>query len=111
MRPLSSRWRFSLLPPVSGGAGDDDEALHTVGRPRPGAAAEVRDEAGDPVAPGTVGELWLQTPTAMSGYWNDPESTAATLVDGWLRTGDLALIDDRGCFRLAGRITDAGKAT
>jgi acyl-CoA synthetase (AMP-forming)/AMP-acid ligase II len=39
----------------------------------------------------------------MSGYWNDPEATAAVLRDGWLHTGDLARIDDAGCVRLAGR--------
>ena len=39
----------------------------------------------------------------MAGYWRDDEGTAATLVDGWLRTGDLGTIDDRGNLRLAGR--------
>ena len=39
----------------------------------------------------------------MSGYWNDPEATAESLVDGWLRTGDLARVDSAGCYRLAGR--------
>ena len=94
----------------SGGTGlataldaDDDEALHTVGRPRPGIAAEVRDPEGRALPVGDVGELWLHTPTAMSGYWRDPERTADALVDGWLRTGDLAHVDDRGCFRLTGR--------
>lgn len=39
----------------------------------------------------------------MRGYWRDDEATAATIVDGWIRTGDLARIDERGLFRLAGR--------
>jgi acyl-CoA synthetase (AMP-forming)/AMP-acid ligase II len=39
----------------------------------------------------------------MAQYWRDPEATAATLVDGWLRTGDLGALDERGCLRLAGR--------
>jgi acyl-CoA synthetase (AMP-forming)/AMP-acid ligase II len=97
----------------SGGTGlgtaldaDDDEALHTVGRPRPGVAAEVRDDDGQALIDGEVGELWLQTPSAMSGYWNDPEGTTEALVDGWLRTGDLAHVDDAGCFRLAGRVKE-----
>ena len=97
----------------SGGTGlgtaldaDDDEALHTVGRPRPGVAAEVRDDDGQALVDGEVGELWLQTPSAMSGYWNDPEGTTEALVDGWLRTGDLAHVDDAGCFRLAGRVKE-----
>jgi acyl-CoA synthetase (AMP-forming)/AMP-acid ligase II len=86
----------------SGGCGtgtafdaDDDEALHTVGKPRPGIDVAVRD-----------GELWLRSPTQMAGYWQDSAATAAALVDGWLRTGDLARLDDRGNIVLAGRSTD-----
>jgi acyl-CoA synthetase (AMP-forming)/AMP-acid ligase II len=97
----------------SGGCGtgtafdaDEDEALHTVGRPRPGVEVAVRDEDGRPEPDGEVGELWLRSPTQMSGYWRDPDATAATLVDGWIRTGDLARIDERGLVRLAGRSTE-----
>jgi len=97
----------------SGGCGtgtafdaDDDEALYTVGRPRPGVEVAVRDEDGRPRPDGEVGELWLRSPTQMSGYWRDPAGTAATLVDGWIRTGDLARIDERGLVRLAGRSTE-----
>ena len=94
----------------SGGCGtgtafdaDDEEALHTVGQPRPGVEVAVRDDDGRPVPDGEVGELWMRTPSQMSGYWRDPEGTAATIVDGWLRTGDLARLDERGLVRLAGR--------
>ena len=97
----------------SGGCGtgtafdaDDDEALHTVGTPRPGVEVAVRDEDGGPLPDGEVGELWLRSPTQMSGYWRDPAATTATLVDGWIRTGDLARIDERGLVRLAGRSTE-----
>lgn len=85
---------------------DDDEALHTVGRPRPGVSVSIRDDAGHPVPDGEVGELWLRSPTQMRGYWRDPEATAATIVDGWLRTGDLARLDEGGLVHLAGRATD-----
>ncbi len=85
---------------------DDEEALHTIGRPRPGAEASIRDANGDPVPDGEIGELWLRSECVMSGYWNDPETTAETLVDGWLRTGDLARVDDAGCYRLAGRLKE-----
>ncbi len=94
----------------SGGVGlatafdaDDDEALFTVGRPRAGVEVRIVDDDGSPVDRGRIGELTLRSPAVMSGYWNAPEDTAATLVDGWLRTGDLAQIDERGLVRLAGR--------
>jgi acyl-CoA synthetase (AMP-forming)/AMP-acid ligase II len=84
----------------SGGCGtgtafdaDDEEALFTVGKPRGGVEVEIRE--GD--------ELWLRSPTMMAGYWRDPEATAEAIVDGWLRTGDLGAIDERGNLRLLGR--------
>ena len=82
---------------------DDHEALHTVGRPRPGIEVALRDDQDTDVPIGDVGEVCLRSPAAMSGYWNDPDATAATLVDGWLHTGDLGRIDERGCLVLAGR--------
>jgi acyl-CoA synthetase (AMP-forming)/AMP-acid ligase II len=95
----------------SGGCGtgtafdaDDEEALFTVGRPRGGIDVQVRGDDGATVlAEGEVGEVWLRSPTVMARYWRDPDATAATLVDGWLRTGDLGSIDERGLLRLAGR--------
>src|SRR5262245_6960925 len=86
-------------------AAPDDEALHTVGRPRPGISVSVRDTgSGEPVADGEIGELWLRSPTQMVAYWRDPEATAAAITpDGWLRTGDLARFDERGNVVLAGR--------
>jgi acyl-CoA synthetase (AMP-forming)/AMP-acid ligase II len=89
----------------SGGVGtatafdaDDDEALHSVGRPRPGVAVRV-----DPA----TGVLELRSPAVMAGYWRDPTRTSAAFTDdGWLRTGDLASIDERGLVRLHGRATD-----
>lgn len=93
----------------SGGCGtgtafdaDDDEALHTVGRPRPGVEISIRAD-GVPVADGEIGEVCVQSDAVMNRYWNDPEATAATLRDGWLHTGDLGFIDERGLLRLAGR--------
>jgi acyl-CoA synthetase (AMP-forming)/AMP-acid ligase II len=83
----------------SGGCGtgtafdaDDEEARHTVGKPRGGIDIAIRDD-----------ELWLRSPTQMSGYWRDPEATAEAIVGGWLRTGDLGAIDERGNLRLLGR--------
>ena len=51
------------------------------------------------LAAGEVGELWARGPNIVKGYWNKPEATAATFVDGWVRTGDLARVDEEGfCF-------------
>ena len=59
-----------------------------------------------PLPDGEVGEVWLRSPTSMSGYWRDDEATASALVRDWLRTGDLGFIDERGCLRLAGRLKE-----
>lgn len=82
---------------------DDDEVINTIGRPRPGVEASIRNTEGEPVAQGEVGELWLRSDCIMSGYWNDPQATKEALVDGWLRTGDMARLSDAGCCQLAGR--------
>jgi acyl-CoA synthetase (AMP-forming)/AMP-acid ligase II len=85
----------------------DSEALYTVGRPRPGVEVRIADEHDRAVAIGEVGELQLRSDAVMDGYWDDPEGTAAALTaDRWLRTGDLARIDDDGCVVLSGRRTE-----
>jgi acyl-CoA synthetase (AMP-forming)/AMP-acid ligase II len=81
----------------------DEETLYTVGRPREGIELVIRDEDGNPLPDGEVGEVTLRSPAMLSEYWNDPDATAATIKDGWLYTQDLGFIDDRGCLRLAGR--------
>jgi acyl-CoA synthetase (AMP-forming)/AMP-acid ligase II len=59
------------------------------------------------VEPGTPGELWVRGYNVMRGYWNDPERTAETITeDGWLRTGDIATIDNRGYVRITDRKKD-----
>lgn len=83
-----------------------DDDLASVGRPRPGVEIRIVDPAGVPVADGDTGELCLRSEAMFDHYWNDPEATATTLVDGWLRTGDLARVDDAGRVRLAGRRSD-----
>jgi acyl-CoA synthetase (AMP-forming)/AMP-acid ligase II len=81
----------------------DEEALYTIGRPRAGVEVKVADDEGRELPVGDIGELWLRSGAVMSEYWRNPEETARTLVNGWLRTGDLAWKDEMGCFRLAGR--------
>lgn len=60
---------------------------------------KVTGPDGEALAPGEIGELWARGPMIVKGYWNKPEATAATFVDGWVRTGDLARLDEEGfCF-------------
>ena len=60
----------------------------------------------EPLPPHTVGELLIRGPQVMHGYWNRPEETAATLQEGWLRTGDLACMDEDGFFYIVDRKKD-----
>lgn len=98
----------------SGGVGlgtafdaDDDESLHTIGRPRTGVEARVADEEDRQLPDGEVGELQIRSAAVMDRYWNDPAATATALTgDRWLRTGDLAVRRGDGCFVLSGRRTD-----
>lgn len=81
----------------------------TVGRPVPGVEVELRD-----INEHGIGEVFVRGPTVMRGYLDDPQLTAETLVDGWLRTGDLGSIDVSGHLKLVGRaknmiVTDGGK--
>ena len=55
---------------------------------------------------GEVGELWARGPQIVIGYWNKPEATAETFVDGWVRTGDLARLDEEGFLTLVDRAKD-----
>ena len=84
----------------------DEEALYTVGRPRAHVECKVADDDGNELPVGEVGEMWLRSPAMMAEYYNNPEETERTLVGGWLRSGDLAVLDDRGCFRVSGRIKE-----
>ena len=61
---------------------------------------------GKPAATGEVGELWIRSPSVMTGYWNNPAATAETLVDDWLKTGDLACRDNDGYYFIKGRRKD-----
>ena len=67
---------------------------------------EVRNEAGEVLPPNTLGELYAKGPNIVVGYWNKPEATAATFIDGWVKTGDLAKIDDEGFCYILDRAKD-----
>ncbi|MTE13493.1 class I adenylate-forming enzyme family protein [Nocardia aurantiaca] len=78
----------------------------TVGPPLPGQRIRIADQDGSPVTDGTPGEVWIAGPNVMRGYLNRPEDTARTVVDGWLRTGDIGRIDSDGYLVLVDRAKD-----
>jgi acyl-CoA synthetase (AMP-forming)/AMP-acid ligase II len=82
----------------------EEDAIVSVGRPHESVELRLFDADEQPVAAGEVGEVCLRSDAVMSGYWRDPEQTAAAFTaDGFVRTGDLGWIDDRGRLRLVGR--------
>jgi acyl-CoA synthetase (AMP-forming)/AMP-acid ligase II len=79
----------------------------SAGPPVPVADLEIRAEDGVTVLPpNTVGELWSRGPMNVRCYWNKPEASAATFVDGWVRTGDLARLDEEGFLFIVDRAKD-----
>ena len=80
----------------------------SIGLPFPSTQAKIMDaKAGDrELPPGEVGELAVRGPQVMSGYWQNPEETALVLRDGWLFTGDLAKMDEKGYFYIIDRKKD-----
>jgi long-chain acyl-CoA synthetase len=79
----------------------------TVGLPVPGTEVSVRDERGKSLAIGETGEVWVRGPQVMQGYWGRPEETRNTLTDdGWLKTGDIGMIDPQGFVKLLDRKKD-----
>lgn len=81
-----------------------DRNLTSVGRPTPAARVRVVDRRGRVLPPGRVGEVVVQGDLLMTGYLDRPEATARAIVDGWLHTGDLGLLDERGYLHLRGRL-------
>jgi fatty-acyl-CoA synthase len=85
-----------------------DAARHPGSTGKACSAADIRvvDDQGLDADPGEIGEIICRSPANMLGYWNRPEATDATLVDGWLHTGDLARVDEDGFVYVCGRKKD-----
>ncbi|MBM7368963.1 class I adenylate-forming enzyme family protein [Gordonia hydrophobica] len=78
----------------------------TVGPPLPGQRIRIVDHELNDVEPGQTGEVLIAGDVVMAGYLNRPEATADTIVDGWLRTGDVGRLDEDGYLQLVDRVKD-----
>ena len=78
----------------------------STGRPVPIMQLRVTDSNGKIASPGEKGELWFNGPTIITEYWNRPEATAQSIVDGWLRSGDIGHIDEDGRVFVSDRVKD-----
>ncbi|SMG12660.1 benzoate-CoA ligase family protein [Paraburkholderia susongensis] len=83
----------------------------TTGRPVPGYEVELRDEAGQPVPDGEVGDLYIKGPSAALMYWSNREKSRATFLGEWIRSGDKYRRLANGCYVYAGRSDDMLKVS
>lgn len=119
VRPVEGYGTTELSPvaavniPYSRQSGKDfqiDAKEGTVGRPMPNCAARVTHlDTGEILGPNQAGMLWIAGPNVMKGYLNREDATAEVLVDGWYKTGDVALIDDDGFIKITGRMSRFSK--
>jgi len=115
MRRLKERFGLSLLegyglteasPVVTSSAGMEVK-VGSVGKVLDGIQVRLVDEEGNDALQGDAGEVWVKGPNVFKGYLNEPEATARVLTaDGWLRTGDIAIVDDDGYLYLVDRAKD-----
>lgn len=83
-----------------------EDRVETVGRVMPDQEIKVVDDSGKEVPPGETGELLVKGYNVMEGYYNRPDATEETIENGWLHTGDLAEMDERGYVKIVGRKKD-----
>jgi len=120
---IGQEWQRTFGVPVLDGIGST-EMLHmwmsnhesevrygSSGKLLRGYAARLLDQQGDPAPAGEEGHLWVKGASAASGYWQRPEATAQTFVDGWVRTGDLYQCDADGFWYHMGRSDDCFKSS
>jgi acyl-CoA synthetase (AMP-forming)/AMP-acid ligase II len=106
---ISQGYGLTEASPVTHYVCEHDENVHgTIGTLFPSTEARLVDaESGQDAAPGQPGEIWIRGPQVMLGYLGDEVATAATLTsDGWLRTGDIATVDEAGRFRVVDRLKE-----
>jgi acyl-CoA synthetase (AMP-forming)/AMP-acid ligase II len=86
--------------------GADDAVLGSVGWARSGVEVAVVGADGEPLPPGEPGEIVCRGDIVCLGYWNNPDATAQTIRNGWLYTGDIGFLDERGRLTLRDRSKD-----
>ena len=109
MSDVTIAYGMTETAPVSFQSDVDDpveKRVSTVGRIHPHVECKVVDGDGRILPVGQQGELLTRGYSVMQGYWNDRERTDAVLIDGWMHTGDLAVIDAEGFARITGRVKD-----
>ena len=108
-REITIAYGMTETSPISFQSSVDEDLEHrvsTVGRIQPHVEVRIVDESGRTTPVGVQGELFTRGYSVMQGYWGDREATREAIVDGWMRTGDLATIDARGYCRIVGRTKD-----
>nr|WP_087575072.1 AMP-binding protein [Sphingomonas sp. CDS-1] len=83
-----------------------DEALSSVGRPNILTRVEIMDDDGRILPQGEAGEICVRGDIVMKGYYKDPQKTSETIIDGWLHTGDIGYLDQRGYLHITDRKKD-----
>lgn len=110
MSEVTIAYGMTETSPVSFQSSTDDpidRRVSTVGRVHPHVEVKIVDEEGDTVARGEKGEFCTRGYSVMKGYWGDDERTAEAIdEEGWMHTGDLAILDDEGYCNIVGRVKD-----
>jgi long-chain acyl-CoA synthetase len=83
-----------------------NERMRSAGKPFPGVKLKIVDDQGEELPPRQVGEICIASPVNMLGYWNLPEATEKTLVDGYVHTGDAGFLDEDGYVYVHDRVKD-----
>ena len=96
---------IAVLPPEDHDL-DGNQRMKSAGKAVPGVELKVIGEEGQELPRGQVGELICRSPSNMAGYWNLPEATESSLVDGWMHTGDAAYMDEDGYVYIQDRMKD-----
>ena len=92
--------------PASDHTLDLPQRLKAAGKPFPGVSIAVLNPQQASLPAGEIGEICIQSPANMAGYWKLPEATAKTLIDGWIHTGDAGYLDEEGYIYICDRIKD-----